>query len=75
MAKTKTVKKEAQVVPEPNGQPPAAPSYPPYMMPHLLAERVWNHLPAYFEALKTLSEQQTKTNALLIEIRDNLKEK
>ncbi len=72
--KAKTVKRESQVAPEPNGQQ-AAPSYPPYMMPHLLAERVWNHLPAYFDALKTLSEQQTQTNALLIEIRDNLKEK
>ena len=71
MAKQKTAKKP-QVVPEPNG---AAASLPPFVVPHLVAERVWNHLPAYFSALKTLSEQQAMTNALLIEIRDALKEK
>ena len=71
MAKQKTAKKP-EVVPEPNG---SGASLPPFVVPHLVAERVWNHLPAYFSALKTLSEQQAMTNALLIEIRDALKEK
>ncbi len=72
MAKQKTAKTQ-EVAPEPNGATPS--QFPPYMMPHLMAERVWNHLPAYYQALKTLSEQQTMTNALLMEIRDALKEK
>ena len=71
MAKTKTAKKP-QVTPEPNG---AGPSLPPYFVPHLMAERLWNHLPAYFEALKSIHEEQSKTNVLLMEIRDALKEK
>jgi hypothetical protein len=72
MAKAKA-KKQEEVTPQPNGATP--PSFPPYMMPHLLAERMWNHMPAYFAALKTLHEEQTKTNVLLMEIRDALKEK
>ncbi len=72
MAKQKTAKKETQVTPEPNGQ---GPSLPPYVVPHLVAQRVWEHLPAYFLALKSIQEEQMKTNTLLIEIRDALKEK
>lgn len=70
-AKIKTVKKAVEVQPTQNGQPP---TFAPWVVPELVRERVWNHLPAFFGALKTLHEEQTKTNALLTEIRDSLKE-
>lgn len=69
MAKTKTVKKTSKVEPVQNGQPS---TFAPWVVPELVRERVWTYLPAYFEAIKTLYEEQQKTNALLTEIRDSL---
>ncbi len=78
MAKTKPTKRtveRAKVRAKKKSETPPPPQQvAPWVIPELVRERVWNHLPVFFEALNELHTEQVKTNTLLTEIRDALKE-
>lgn len=68
-AKERAKKKVVAAAPPPEGTP-----VPKSAIPHMFNQEILNHLPVYFQALQALHEEQVKTNALLAEIRDALKE-
>ena len=81
MPKTKPTKRTVQRAKDRAKQkgeaPPPQPegtSVPKSAIPHMFNQEILNHLPVYFQALQELHIEQVKTNALLTEIRDSLKE-